>query len=328
MANISAIHQEFYTAGCIETLSVSNTCIQHVSHNNTLVESHVDASGYSDIYKGINNIADWSLFNNGCSESVFLSHLCSCNDSEALWCFVHNSVNGKKIYCVNRSKDFGFVCDVYPPLPLFRPGLELECTDQKQWAFEAHTIVAGTHCPNYQGARVKVPTELKINNWRALCVNFEDQLLLEYLEYGFPLCINKQALTYNINVVNHPSAIQFPRDIDAYFDKEIKLKAIVGPCDNIPFPVHYSPLLSRPKANDTRRVIVNLSFPYGDSDNECIQNDWYDGTPYELKYPSLDRIVDAIEDMGPDVLLSKIDVSRAFRNLRVDPGDFDVLGLK
>ena len=27
-------------------------------------------------------------------------------------------------------------------------------------------------------------------------------------------------------------------------------------------------------------------------------------------------------------MLSKIDVSRAFRNLRVDPGDFDVLGIK
>ena len=32
--------------------------------------------------------------------------------------------------------------------------------------------------------------------------------------------------------------------------------------------------------------------------------------------------------MGPDVLLSKINVGRAFRNLRVDPRNFDVLGLK
>ena len=163
----------------------------YVSHNNSSVELDVDASVYSEDNTRVNNICDWSLLNNGCSESVFLSHLCSCNDPEALWCFVHNSVNEKEIYCVNRSKDFGFVCDMYPPLPLFRPGIQLECVDLIQWAFQAHTIVADSLCPNYQGARVKVPTELKINNWRALCANFEDQLLLEYLEYGFPLCINK-----------------------------------------------------------------------------------------------------------------------------------------
>ena len=42
----------------------------------------------------------------------------------------------------------------------------------------------------------------------------------------------------------------------------------------------------------------------------------------------MDKIVEAIEEMGPDVLLSKIDVSRAFRNLRIDSHDFDMLGLK
>ena len=90
------------------------------------------------------------------------------------------------------------------PLPLFRPGRELDCVDQLQWAFQAKTIVAESHRPNYQSACITVQTDLKINNWRVLCANFEDQLLLEYLEYGFPLCINKQALTYNPNVVHQP----------------------------------------------------------------------------------------------------------------------------
>ena len=234
----------------------------------------------------------------------------------------------KKFIVSKRTMTFWFVCNIYPPVPLFRPGRELHCVDQVHWGFEAHAIVAQSHCPNYQGARIKVPTDLNINNWRALCANFENQLILEYLEYSFPLCIDKQALNYNIDVNNYPSAMQFPRDIDAYFKKEIKPKAIVGPCENIPFAVHYSPLLSRPKPTDTCRVIVNLSSPYGDSVNDHIANVCYDGALYELKYPSLDNIGGAIEDMGPDVLLSKIDVSRAFRNLRVDPYDFDVLGLK
>ena len=44
--------------------------------------------------------------------------------------FVHNTVNEKKIYCVNRNNDFGFVCNFYPPLPLFRSSRALKCVDQ------------------------------------------------------------------------------------------------------------------------------------------------------------------------------------------------------
>ena len=62
--------------------------------------------------------------------------------------------------------------------------------------------------------------------------------------------------------------------------------------------------------------------------NDCIAKDYYDGASYTLKYPSVDNIINTVQELGPDVLLSKIDVSRAFRNLHVDPGDFDVLGIK
>ena len=80
------------------------------------------------------------------------------------------------------------------------------------------------------------------------------------------------------------------------------------------FPIHYSPLLSRPKEGGTRRIIVNMSFPYGASVNDNINNNEYDG-------------VDFVQELGNEVLLSKIDVSRVFRNLRVDPFEYDALGL-
>ena len=117
--------------------------------------------------------------------------------------------------------------------------------------------------------------------------------------------MNKDNLIYNTNVENHTSATHFPEDIDVYFRKELEHKTIVGPCNNIPFPVHYSPLLSRPKPNDTCRVIVNLSSPYGSSVNDHIENNWFDHTPYILKYPSIDNIVDSVNNLGPDVLFSK-----------------------
>ena len=101
----------------------------------------------------------------------------------------------------------------------------------------------------------------------------------------------------------------------------------MGPCDSIPFPIHYSPLLSRPKEGDTRRIIVNISFPYGSSVNDNISNNEYDGVDFQLHYPTVDDIMKSVQNLGSEALLLKIDVSRAFRNLRVDPFEYDALGL-
>ena len=136
----------------------------------------------------------------------------------------------------------------------------------------------------------------------------------------------KQALGYNTKVSYYQSEEQYPHDMASYFEKELKHKAIVGPSIDPLFPVHFSTLLSRPKANDTCRVIVNLSAPKVVL--SMIVKDCYDGEPYALKYLSVDSIINAVQELDPDILLSKINVSRAFRNLRVDPGDFDVLGIK
>ena len=55
------------------------------------------------------SVNDWSLLNVGCSESTFLSNLCACSNKQALWCFVHDNVNEKEIYCVKKNNDF-LVC--------------------------------------------------------------------------------------------------------------------------------------------------------------------------------------------------------------------------
>ena len=86
-------------------------------------------------------------------------------------------------------------------------------------------------------------------------------------------------------------------------------------------------MLTRHKPDNTRRVIVNLSYPSGSSVNDCIDDGIYDGVTFTLKYPTVDQIVQKVIELDSDVLLSKIDVSRAFRNLRVDPLDYDALGL-
>ena len=43
---------------------------------------------------------------------------------------------------------------------------------------------------------------------------------------------------------------------------------------------------------------------------------------------SVDDIVNKLTELGLGSLMLKIDISRAFRQLKVDPGDIDLLGLK
>ena len=38
-------------------------------------------------------------------------------------------------------------------------------------------------------------------------------------------------------------------------------------------------------------------------------------------------MVEQVKQIGPGTLLYKVDISRAFRHIRIDPGDIDLLGL-
>ena len=105
---------------------------------------------------------DPSGFNIANSESMLVEHLCTCGNRDLPWCFVHEKVNENCI--VNRVNDFVFMCEFTTPVPLFRPGKVLKCENLVQWACEAHSIVAASGLPNYQCSRIKVPTELKIDN--------------------------------------------------------------------------------------------------------------------------------------------------------------------
>ena len=47
-----------------------------------------------------------------------------------------------------------------------------------------------------------------------------------------------------------------------------------------------------------------------------------------LQYPSVDGITQELRNLGPGALLYKIDISRAFRHIRIDLGDIDLLGIR
>ena len=47
-----------------------------------------------------------------------------------------------------------------------------------------------------------------------------------------------------------------------------------------------------------------------------------------LNYPSGDNIIAKVIQLGPGSLIYKVDISRPNMQLKVDPGDLDLLGLK
>ena len=85
--------------------------------------------------------------------------------------------------------------------------------------------------------------------------------------------------------------------------------------------IHCSPLLTRPKDIDKRRIILDLSFPHGQSLNDQVDKEQFDNSQFLLKFSSVDDIVDEICRHGNNVTIAMINMAQAFRNLRVDPAD-------
>ena len=59
-----------------------------------------------------------------------------------------------------------------------------------------------------------------------------------------------------------------------------------------------------------------------------LGNILYICTEFQLKYPSVDSIIQNSHNLGPACSIFKIDISHAFRHIRIDPGDLDLLGFQ
>ena len=170
---------------------------------------------------------------------------------------------------------------------------------------------------------------MNIPQTRILLKDYDLKVLGEYLQFGFPLNVDYDIFQFNIKVDHHASALHRPEGVDKYFKTEVSKQAMVGPLQEIPFKkLHVSPLMARDKLDGGVRIIVDLSWPLGQSVNSCVPSDVYDSIPFTLKYPTVDDVVAQIRTLGPDALLFKIDLERAFRNLRIDPFDYPLLGLQ
>jgi hypothetical protein len=190
--------------------------------------------------------------------------------------------------------------------------------------------VRKTGLPNYKCARVPLPSNLNIHNWKKhLQFSPSHSDLLLYLEYGFP--INYMASEPPVtDSVNHSSANKFPEHIVQHIQTELEHKALLGPFPGKPFVqwTHTSPLMTREKkGSHQRRIITDMSWPLGASVNSAIPRDQYQGKPARTVLPTLQDIIEKVRHYGQSAYMASIDISRAYSQMRVDPLDWPLQGI-
>ena len=207
---------------------------------------------------------------------------------------------------------------------------------EKQWKekckvqspIEAYHIVKNSGFYNHQQARILLESQLNSIMWEEYLQDYWDWQLVQYIKFGFPLDVAPHAELF-CDFSNHKSATLFPSHVNTYLQEEKGFKAIYGPFNEKPFErLHCSPFITREKPDsENRRVIVDLSWPKGNSVNDFVNSDEYMGTKFMLTFPSIDDITAQIIRLGHGCLLYKVDISRAFRHIKVDPSEYDKLGL-
>ena len=189
--------------------------------------------------------------------------------------------------------------------------------------------VSACGLPNYLGARIPIYSTLNIVYLESALVNYDDNAIIEFFKFGWPLNILDNPLCMNQRSRNHSSALVHPKAIDKFISKGLEDKSLLGPLDSIPFDIYvFSPLGSVPKSDsDERRTIMDLSFPKGRSVNDVIPKDAYQGQSISLRYPGVDKLVNLVKIKGSGCALFKRDLKSAYRQLlRVDPNDINWLG--
>ena len=140
--------------------------------------------------------------------------------------------------------------------------------------------------------------------------------LLHDIEFGVRIGYQPVSRDYQIHT-NHLSAILYPEPMAREIEREIDLNRKVGPFLTPPFENFTgSPLGAIPKKHSAPvkwRITHNLSWPAGLSVNDGIPKDLFTCT-----YDSLDCAIILLKKFGTGAVISKLDLSDAFRHILVN----------
>lgn len=203
---------------------------------------------------------------------------------------------------------------------------------RKQFPEFAHLYdtIKASSTPNFRGVRIPLESDLNILNWRTCLEEYHDKILCEYLEFGWPIGYHANSPPATTER-NHPSANAHQQHVDRFIKTELACNAILGPFSSEPFTpwTRISPIMTRPKkGSDDRRIIIDLSFPRGLAVNDGIAIENHFGADISYSLPSIADFADRLVDQGQGAWLWKSDLTRAYRQFRVDPMDCPFLGMR
>ena len=222
-------------------------------------------------------------------------------------------------------------CDINStqPAPLIRPEASEALRSLCPGLTKIYDVVRDSGRPNYRGARIPVIHGLNIAAWKKYAHIISDVSLIPMLEFGFPAGYEAPYAPILVST-NHSSAEAFPQHVQKYMDTELHHGALIGPFNDVPFHQWFrcSPLMTRPKKDsEDRRVILDLSFPDPFSVNGAIPTGSLDHATFKLRLPTPQDLANKMLELGPGCMMYKIDLSRAYRQLRSDPLDWPLLGI-
>lgn len=188
---------------------------------------------------------------------------------------------------------------------------------------------------NAEGLGIPLQTKLNIKFIEEMTKGSLHAQIIKYLKYGWPLGHKGFPIPEEPRR-NHKGVRDFHDQTWQYLLQEKQKDRVFGPCEQKVFHGKngISPLNSVPrKEGNKRRFILDLSFPKGSSINDGIDKDWYQGEPVDLKYPTVDDLVQLIysrkeSQPGKPVLLWKRDLKSCYRQFQLCPGSVHLVGYK
>lgn len=196
--------------------------------------------------------------------------------------------------------------------------------------FECYEKIKATNRPNCFAAKLPLESGLIIPAWRRELAHYHDELLCDFLEYRWPLGYHSDVSPHTTDK-NHPSGETYITHVRQFIDKELQHKAVLGPFVEPPFHpwVRYSPIMTRPKRDsEQRRVILDLSYPKGNAVNNGIAVDNHFGQDISYTLPTISDFTQRLVEQGRHSFMWKADLRRAYRQLRADPLDAPLLGMR
>lgn len=198
-----------------------------------------------------------------------------------------------------------------------------------QYMIDANRKIRKSGKPNVYGEKIPVHHGFDLEYLSRELTDYDDKEIVEFLRYGSPIG-HEGVEPKPRQCKNHKGATDYPQEMTGYVHKERDRGSLIGPVDKqFRSECVVSPLSSRPKPNsDERRVIQDLSFPPGAAVNEGINKNMYMGKPVKVKLPTVEDLVQLVKKHGQGCALFKRDLSGAYKQMPVDPGDIHLLAFQ